>query len=84
MANQVTISEIEDRLQRLPPEKLGVVYDLISYLLDREGAALLGTIASDTLQTMPAPEQVLRRERDRLEDDVWDWDRLEEGAWAGL
>jgi hypothetical protein len=75
MENSVTISQIEDRLRRLPPEKLGVVYDFISFLLERDGAELLGTTDSDSFQTMLATERVLRRDWDRPEEDA---------AWADL
>ncbi len=75
MAHLVTISQVEDRLRRLPPEKLGVVYDFISYLLDREGAELFGKTDSDSLQTLLASEQVLCRDWDRPEEDA---------AWADL
>jgi hypothetical protein len=70
MKSLVTLEEIEDRLRRLPPEKLRVVYDFISYLLDREGAELLGTTDSGSFQTMLASEQVLRRDWDRPEEDA--------------
>jgi hypothetical protein len=75
MERPVTLSQIEDRLRRLPPEKLGVVYDFISFLLDRDGAELLGTTDSDSFQTMLASEQMLRRDWDRPEEDT---------AWADL
>jgi hypothetical protein len=75
MERLVSISQIEDRLRRLPPEKSGVVYDFISYLLDREGAELFGTCDSDSFQTMLASEQVLRRDWERPEEDT---------AWADL
>ncbi len=75
MERSVTIRQIEDRLRRLPPEKLGVVYDFISCLLDREGAELLGKTDSDSFQTMLASEQVLCRDWDRPEEDA---------AWADL
>ena len=75
MQNLVTVSQIEDRLRRLPLEKLPVVYDFISYLLDREGSELLETTDSDSFQTMLASEQVLRRDWDRPEEDA---------AWADL
>jgi hypothetical protein len=77
MGNLVTSSQIEDGLRRLPPEKLGAVYDFVSYLLNREGAN-----DPDSLQSMPAPEQVIRRDSDRLEDDASVWDRLEEETWG--
>ncbi|MGA3116898.1 MAG: hypothetical protein ABSF90_20960 [Syntrophobacteraceae bacterium] len=75
MERSISISQIEDRLRRLPPEKLGVVYDFISCLLDREGAELLGKTDSDSFQTMLASEHVLRRDWDRPEEDA---------AWADL
>ncbi len=75
MEPSVTISQIEERLRRLPPEKLGVVYDFISFLLDRDGVELLDKTDSESFQTMLASEQVLRRDWDRPEEDA---------AWAGL
>ena len=71
----VTISQIEEHLKKLPPEKLAVVYDFVSYLIDREMKQLLIETASEGYQTMLASEAVLRR----------DWDRPEEDeAWANL
>ena len=75
MERPVSISQIEDRLRRLSPEKLGVVYDFISFLLDRDGMDLPGKTYSDSFQTMLASEQVLRRDWDRPEEDA---------AWADL
>lgn len=75
MEHPVTIDQIEERLRHLPPEKLGVVYDFISYLLEREGAELFGASDSGAYQTMLASEQVLHRDWDRPEEDV---------AWADL
>jgi len=75
MENLVTLNQIEDRLRLLPPEKFGVVYDFISYLLNREGAELLETTDSGSFQTMLASEQVLRRDWDRPEEDA---------AWSDL
>lgn len=70
----VMIPQITERLQRLPTDKLVVVYDFISYLLDREtGQRQQGV--SEAFQTMLASESVLRR----------DWDLPEEDeAWADL
>jgi hypothetical protein len=70
----VVISQITNRLQRLPTDKLVVVYDFVSHLLDREtGQRQKGV--SGAFQTMLASEAVLRR----------DWDRPEEDeAWADL
>ena len=60
------ISDIEDMLRQLPPEKLAVVLDFVSYLADRQRE-------SETLarvpETMLASEPVLRRDWDRPEED---------------
>jgi len=64
----VSVAEIEERLRQLPPEKLAVVYDFVSYLTDRQRK-------SPALQTMLASEAVLRRDWDRPEEDE---------AWADL
>jgi hypothetical protein len=71
----VTIAEIDERLQHLPPDKLVVVYDFVSYLLERDLADLLMDIDSDARATMVASEAVLRRDWDRPEEDA---------AWAHL
>ena len=71
----IAIPQITERLQKLPAEKLDVVYDFVSYLLERETApALLGKF-SESFQTMFASEPVLRRDWDRPEEDA---------AWASL
>ncbi len=71
----VTISEIDERLQHLPPEKLSVVYDFVSYLLERDLTDLLTESDTDSRATMLASQAVLRH----------DWDRPEEdSAWAHL
>ena len=63
----ITVPEIEKQLQRLPPEKLTVVYDFIGYLLEREEHV------SESFQTMLASEFVLRREWDTPEEDeAWE------------
>jgi hypothetical protein len=71
----VTIAQIDEGLRQLPPEKLPVVYDFVSYLLERDVAALLGTDDSGARATMLASEAVLRRDWDRPEEDA---------AWAHL
>ncbi len=71
----VTIAEIDERLRKLPAEKLPVVYDFVSYLLERDVADLLAADASDARATMLATEAVLRRDWDRPEEDA---------AWAHL
>lgn len=74
----VTVPQIEERLQQLPPEKLAVVYDFVSYLAQQEAeqhAAPDSAPTSDVRRTMLASEAVLRR----------DWDTPEEDeAWADL
>ena len=71
---EVTVSQITEKLERLSPEKLNVVYDFISYLLDRE-ADQKESEASETFQTMLASENILKR----------DWERVEEDeAWGNL
>jgi hypothetical protein len=71
----VTIAEIDERLHQLPPEKLPVVYDFVSYLLERDAAALLSADDSDARATRLASEAVLRRDWNRPEEDA---------AWAHL
>jgi hypothetical protein len=71
----VTIAEIDERLHQLSPEKLPVVYDFVSYLLERDAAALPSADDSDARATMLASEAVLHRDWDRPEEDA---------AWAHL
>ncbi|MDZ4719668.1 MAG: hypothetical protein SH847_14540 [Roseiflexaceae bacterium] len=71
----VTIADIGERLLRLSPEKLVVVYDFVSYLLERNLADLLLDQDMGTRSTMLATEAVLRRDWDRPEEDA---------AWAHL
>jgi hypothetical protein len=71
----VTIAEIDERLRHLPPDKLVVVYDFVSYLLERDLADLLMDTDTDARATMLASEAVLRRDWDRPEEDA---------AWAHL
>ncbi len=61
-----TIAYIEEQLRQLPPEKLAVVLDFVSYLAEREQSAEL-------LETMLAAESSLRKDWDRPEEDA---------AWA--
>ncbi len=70
----VAIPQITERLKKLPADKLAVVYDFVSYLVERE-ARQTQEKPSEAFQTMLASEAVLRR----------DWDRPEEDkAWANL
>jgi hypothetical protein len=68
------IPQITERLQKLSTDKLVVVYDFVSYLLDRETEQLQER-SSEAFQTMLASEAVLRRDWDRPEEDI---------AWANL
>ncbi len=70
----VAIPQITERLKKLPADKLAVVYDFVSYLVERE-AKQTQEKSSEAFQTMLASEAVLHR----------DWDRPEEDkAWANL
>jgi len=71
----ITIAEIDERLRHLPREKLLVVYDFVSYLLDRDIAELLPAGDSGARHSMLASEAILRRDWDRPEEDA---------AWAHL
>ncbi|MBP1465294.1 hypothetical protein EYB53_006215 [Candidatus Chloroploca sp. M-50] len=71
----VTIADIDKRLRHLPPDKLIVVYDFVSYLLERDLTDLLLDADTDAGATMLASEAVLRRDWDRPEEDA---------AWAHL
>jgi hypothetical protein len=64
----VTIEEIEERLRRLSPDKLRVVLDFVSYLMEKQ-------VTKESSQTLLASEAVLRRDWDRPEEDK---------AWANL
>jgi len=75
MMDTVTIPQIEERLEKLSPERLQVVYDFVSYLVEREQAQFDVLRESDAFQTMLASEAVLRRDWDTPEEDA---------AWAHL
>ena len=63
----VTIPQIDERLKRLPTEKLAVVYDFVCYLLDQQTKRKVSE--SEAFQTILASEAVLRREWNRPEED---------------
>lgn len=73
----ITISQITDRLQKLPADKLAVVYDFILFLSEREVAKTLIREVGETyaMDTMLASEAVLLRDWDSPEEDA---------AWANL
>jgi hypothetical protein len=60
----VTIAEIDQRLRQLPPGKLPVVYDFVSYLLERDVVDFLATGENGVHASMLASEAVLRRDWD--------------------
>src|SRR5581483_10530829 len=66
--NRASIAEIDAQLQKLPPEKLAIVLDFVSFLIERQAAL-------EAFQTMLASEAVLSRDWDSPEEDE---------AWAGL
>lgn len=71
----ITIPKIVDRLKKLPPEKLPVVYDFISFLAERQLDLKSILEGSETYQTMLASQGVLER----------DWNQPEEEeAWRDL
>ncbi|MCX7837984.1 MAG: hypothetical protein N2559_00790 [Anaerolineae bacterium] len=71
----VTIPDIVERLQRLPPDKLVVVYDFVSYLFERETGQVFTQKLSEAFQTMLASESILKRDWERPEEDI---------AWVNL
>ena len=75
MMQMVTIDQIDDRLKKLPSEKLLVVYDFVSYLSEQAIEQSLLDTPSEALQTMLASEAVLARDWNLPEEDL---------AWADL
>ena len=64
----ITIEQIDAQLQRLPADKLAVVFDFVSYLADRQQR-------SEAFEMMLASEAVLSRDWLSPEEDA---------AWADL
>lgn len=71
----VTITQILERLQELPAEKLVVVYDFVSYLSEKQPGIKQILEGSEAYHTMLASEAILRQDWDRPEEDA---------AWADL
>ncbi len=72
-----TFPQITETLRKLPPDKLSLIYDFITFLSERESPKKMLREAgkSYAIDTMLASEAVLRR----------DWDSPEEDeAWANL
>jgi hypothetical protein len=73
--NGVTITKIIDRLKDLPPDKFPVVYDFISFLVEREPDMKSVLECSESYQTMLASHEIL----------AMDWNLPEEDeAWRDL
>lgn len=72
---RVTVDQVVERLNKLPDDKLALVYDFVSYLAERPIRFVLREGKADSYQTMLASEGILRRDRDRPEEDE---------AWADL
>ena len=51
---EITICQIEERLRQLPPDKLAVVFDFVSYLAERQAI-------SESSQTVLTRESVLQQ-----------------------
>ncbi len=71
----VTIPKILERLQKLPADKLPVVYDFITYLAEREPVPERFMESSGVYDTMLASQALLCQDWDRPEEDA---------AWADL
>jgi len=71
----VSIPKIVERLKNLPPDKLAVVYDFVSYLAERETSHKVTENLSEPYLTMLASQQILEKDWDRPEEDA---------AWANL
>lgn len=73
----ITISQINESLRKLSPDRLMEVYDFIVFLSTREpsSATLREAGTSYAIDTMLASEKVLARDWDTPEEDA---------AWADL
>jgi len=71
----VTIDQIDERLRQLPPEKLSVVFDFVSYLAERDSGQFAEAFATEAFHAMVASEATLAKDWDRPEEDA---------AWADL
>ena len=70
----ITVSEIEKQIQKLPEEKLIVLYDFVNQLLEN-GEKEYSYENSSSYEIMLASEEILKK----------DWERAEEDkAWANL
>jgi len=65
----VTIPQIIDRLKKLSPDKLPVVYEFVSFLIERQPNLKQILERSESYQTMLASEAVLSKDWNRPEED---------------
>lgn len=68
----ITIPRIVDRLKNLPPDKLTVVYDFVSFLAERQPELKKILEGSKSYYTMLASEEVLAEGWNLPEEDeIW-------------
>jgi hypothetical protein len=65
----ITIPRIIDRLKKLPPDKLTVVYDFVSYLAERQTDLKLILEGSESYHTMLASQEILAEGWNLPEED---------------
>lgn len=56
----VSIPKIVERLKKLPPDELAAVYDLVSYLVERESVHKVTENLNEPYLTMLASQQLLK------------------------
>ena len=71
----VSIPKIVEQLKNLPPDKLAVVYDFVSYLAEIETGHKVTEYLIEPYLTMFASQQLLQKDWDKPEEDA---------AWANL
>lgn len=68
----ITIPKIIERLKKLPPEKLPVVYDFVSFLAERQPDLKQILEGSEAYQIMLASQDVLAKDWNiPEEDEAW-------------
>ena len=69
---QVTILEIDEQLQKLPQEKLAIVYNFVGFLLQTTNQQYNHNNES-SYETMLASEEILKRDWNTIEEDqAWE------------
>jgi len=71
----ITIPQITKTLEKLPAEKLIVVYDFVQYLAERDLKPVLHEPHDVTYELLLASEHALAQDWNKSEEDV---------AWANL